>query len=278
MGLRMVVNLLSAGFDVVAWNRSGGPLKAAQNAGARVMASPAQVAAEASAVITMLPDLPEVEAVLDGPDGLLGPGRLQTLLVMGTVSPPALRVLAERLAAHGIAVVDAPVSGGTKGASAGTLSIMVGADEGVYAQVLPYLRAMGSLVRRMGPPGAGSLTKACNQLVVAATVSALAEAILLAERGGLDLHDLIEVLAGGLAASEVLNQKREHFLSGDFRGAGRVTYMVKDLRFVLESASNESVKLPLAETVARMLTSALASGMGDLDVAAVLAALRQMPT
>jgi 2-hydroxy-3-oxopropionate reductase len=155
-----------------------------------------------------------------------------------------------------------------------TISILVGGADGDVAGVLPYLRAMGRIVRHMGPIGAGSLAKACNQLVVAGTLAALAEAVLLGETGGLDRRTLLEVLAGGLAASEVLEQKREHLVSGDFHGSGPVGFLVKDLGFVHDSAAAQHVTLPVTEAAARLYTAAVARGQGDLDNSVVLDVLR----
>lgn len=276
MGLPMAVNLARAGFDVVAWNRSGAPTQAAIYAGCRTADSPAEVAAAARAVITMLPDLPQVTAVLDGPDGLLAsPGRaMDTLVVMGTVSPVQVRSLAEHLAARGVTLLDAPVSGGVPGAEQGILSIMAGGDPSTYDRVRPYLEAMGATVRRMGDVGAGSLTKACNQLVVAGTLVALAEAVLLGESGGLDAGVLMDVFEGDLARSEVLAYKRRHLTESDFTPSGPARYLLKDLRFVRDSAHRERVSLPLADAVTRLYTAVDAQGLGDMDITVVLELLR----
>jgi 2-hydroxy-3-oxopropionate reductase len=276
MGLPMAVNLARHGFEVLAWNRGPGPRQGAVAAGIRVAADLATVGASARTVITMVPDLPQVRAVLDGPGSLLGPGSvLDTLVVMGTVAPTAVRELADTLAGRGVAVVDAPVSGGEAGARAGTLSIMFGGAPDVYARLLPCLGAMGRAVRRLGPVGSGSLAKACNQLVVAATVGALAEAVLLGERGGIDTGALLDVLAGGLARSEVLAQKRPHLESGDFHGSGPAGYLIKDLGFALASARDEAVVLPVTEAVARLYQDVGAHGLADLDNSVVLEVLRR---
>ncbi|MET9968061.1 NAD(P)-dependent oxidoreductase [Streptomyces sp. NPDC006356] len=280
MGLPMATNLAEAGFDVVAWNRSRPALETADAAGCRTAADPAEVAAAASVVITMLPDLPQVEALLHAEDGLLAPPEraMYTLVVMGTVSPVRVRALADELTARRVTVVDAPVSGGVTGAVQGTLSIMVGADPAAYDTVVPYLTAMGGTVRRMGGVGAGSLTKACNQLVVAGTLVSLAEAVLLAERGGLDTEAVLEVLAGGLARSEVLAQKHHHLATSDFAPSGPARYLLKDLGFVQDSATDERVSLPLADTVTRLYAAVETQGQGDYDNSVVLELLRTAPT
>ncbi|MFI8073451.1 NAD(P)-dependent oxidoreductase [Streptomyces sp. NPDC086033] len=282
MGLPMAANLAKAGFDVLVWARGRVPLDAAVAAGCRAAGQPADVAAGARTVITMLPDLPQVRDVSAGPDGLLAglgtaaPGEaMDTLVVMGTVSPVAVRALARELRSSGVTVVDAPVSGGVTGAQDATLSIMAGGTPYAVDRVRPYLTAMGSTVRRMGDIGAGSLAKACNQLVVAGTLVALAEAVVLGEHGGLDPAALLEVLAGGLASSEVLAQKRRHLADSDFTPSGPARYLHKDLGFVLDSAAHAHVELPLSTSVARLYAAIDDRGLGDLDNSVVLRLLRE---
>jgi 2-hydroxy-3-oxopropionate reductase len=272
MGLPMAANLAKAGFDVLAWNRSRPALDAAEAAGCRVAGNPAEVGAAAPVVLTMLPDLPQVTEVMVE---LLSAGPvMDTLIVMGTVSPVRVRELAEELRPRGVTVVDAPVSGGVTGARDAALSIMAGGPADTVERVRPYLAAMGSTVRRMGDIGAGSLAKACNQLVVAGTLVALAEAVVLGERGGLEPAALLEVLAGGLASSEVLAQKHRHLAEGDFTPTGPARYLHKDLGFVLDSADHERLDLPLSSTVARLYAAVEAEGLGDLDNSVVLKLLR----
>ena len=282
MGLPMAANLAKAGFDVLVWNRGRTPLDAAVAAGCRAAGRPADVAAGARTVITMLPDLPQVRNVSAGPDGLLAgldtaaPAEaMDTLVVMGTVSPVAVRALAQELRSFGVTVVDAPVSGGVAGARDATLSIMAGGTPYAVEIVRPYLSAMGSTVRRMGDTGAGSLAKACNQLVVAGTLVALAEAVVLGEHGGLDPAALLEVLSGGLASSEVLAQKRRHLADSDFTPSGPARYLHKDLGFVLDSAADAHVELPLSTSVARLYAAIDDRGLGDLDNSVVLRLLRE---
>jgi 2-hydroxy-3-oxopropionate reductase len=152
---------------------------------------------------------------------------------------------------------------------------MVGSDDRSFGRLRPYFEAMGRTVRHMGPVGAGSLTKACNQLVVAGTLAALAEAVVLGERGGLDPEALLDVLGGGLAASEVLSQKRAHLIGGDFHGSGPAGYLVKDLGFVLDSAAESGADLPVTAAVARLYQSVVTDGLGHLDNSVVLDVLRR---
>ena len=277
MGLPMAANLAKAGFDVLAWNRGRPPLDTAAAAGCRIAGHLAEVGADASVVLTMLPDLPQVTEVLYGPGGLLAEsGRgIDTLVVMGTVSPVAVKELAQKLHRQGITVVDAPVSGGVTGARDGTLSIMAGGPAGTVRELRPCFEAMGSTVRRMGDTGAGSLAKACNQLVVAGTLVALAEAVLLGERGGIEPAALLEVLAGGLASSEVLKQKQRPLSEGNFSPSGPARYLHKDLGFVQASATDARITLPLSTTVAGLYEAVEAQGLGDLDNSVVLELLRR---
>ena len=195
------------------------------------------------------------------------------LVVHGTVSSVGVAALAARLATDGIEVVDAPLSGGVAGAESGTLSVMVGGSDDAVARVWPVLSLVGSTVRHLGPSGAGETAKACNQVVVAATVTALSEALVLADAAGIDRTQLLELLGGGLADSEVLRQKRDRWLTGDFTGGGSTANQVKDLRFVAETASARGLALPLAATLLGVFEQAVADGDGDLDHSAVELAL-----
>ena len=277
MGRPMARSLLRAGFPMVVWNRGAGPAAQLAAAGAHPAASPAELARAARVVLTMLPDLPEVEQVLAGEDGLLHglrPGAV--LVVMGTVSPAGVAELGARLQPAGVAVVDAPVSGGEAGAEQATLSIMAGGRPEDVARVRPLLEAMGGTVEHFGPLGAGQLAKACNQVVVAATITALAEASLLARAGGLDPRQLFAVLAGGLAGSRVLELKGEKLLGHDFRPGGAAAFQHKDLGFALAAARAEGVALPLTALVDQLFGAARWSGFGDDDHTVVLRVLERL--
>jgi 3-hydroxyisobutyrate dehydrogenase-like beta-hydroxyacid dehydrogenase len=279
MGAPMAHRLAAVHSGLVVWNRTfakTGPLVAA---GARAATSPAEAASDI--VLTVLPDLAQVESLLPGPAGLLAGWAARgiehpILVVHGTVSPVAVAALAGRLfEEHGVRVLDAPVSGGIIGADQGTLSIMVGGDDASVRVVEPWLNAMGSTVRHMGPSGSGALAKACNQVIVAATVTAVSEAMLLASRGGLDLAVLLELLRGGLANSEVLRQKGERWITGDFTGGGSGQNQLKDLGFILEAASTEGVDLPLSTAVAGLFDRMVSRGDGPLDHTGIVRTLEQ---
>lgn len=274
MGLPMAVNLVGAGFDVLAWNRGAAARERAAQAGIPLASSPHDVAAACETVFTMLPDLPQVREVLAGTDGLLAADRLGTLVVMGTVSPIDVAELAEELAGRGVTVLDAPVSGGEKGAIEASLAIMVGGEAEAFARLRPAFESMGRLVLHLGPTGSGSIAKACNQLVVAATLGGLCEAVLLAERSGLDSAAVLDLLSHGLAASEVLEQKRGQLISGDFTGRGPAAYLLKDLRFALATAHTHGAALPITTLVGDLYQDLVARGLGDRDNSALLAVLR----
>jgi 2-hydroxy-3-oxopropionate reductase len=270
MGLPMARNLVAAGVRVGLTGRT--PAKAAElvEAGAVWQGSPRALAADSDVIVLMLPDLPEVEAVLDGPDGILAaPVRDLVLVVSSTSSPDGVRALHRRLAEEtggAVRVVDAPVSGGTDGATAGTLSIMVGGAEPDVARVLPLLQACGRPVH-LGPLGAGQVAKACNQMIVAATILALGEAAVLADRSGLNLPVLFDLLAGGYAGSRILSTRGERIVAEDYRPSGAAKYMVKDLDFATAIAAATNSHPVLLPAVKAAFDELVARGLGECDIA-----------
>ncbi|TDF85775.1 NAD(P)-dependent oxidoreductase, partial [Arthrobacter terricola] len=234
MGFPMAANLLKAGWDVTAWNRSAGAAAELEQLGGKRAESVAALR-DQPVIVFMLPDLSFIE---ESASGLLdewrslAPAPGTAVVVMSSVSPTGVQEFARTVhsASGGNAVVvDAPVSGGTQGAQDGTLAIMAGASEEVFGRLLPLFEAMGTTVRRMGALGAGSLAKACNQLIVGTTTAALAEAAELAERSGMDAAALFEVLAGGLAASRVLEFVGPRLAAKDYAPTGPAKFMHKDL-------------------------------------------------
>ncbi|MDQ0802138.1 NAD(P)-dependent oxidoreductase [Arthrobacter sp. SLBN-112] len=276
MGAPIARNILAAGVPLALWNRT--PDKARAIAGGSVAASPAGTARDI--VLTVLPDLPQVEALLKGDDGLLAgwqrAGTEQPILVIhGTVSPVAVAAFGEEcLRNWGVTVVDAPLSGGTIGAEEGRLSIMAGGPRDAFERCAPLFGLYGAKVAWFGETGAGSTVKACNQIVVAATVTALAEAMALADASGLDLADVQSVLAGGLANSEVLAQKGQRFIDQDFDGGGSAKNQLKDLNFIAEAAANSGLKLPLAGCLHSVFEEMIAAGDGDLDHTGIYRTIR----
>ncbi|ROQ60517.1 2-hydroxy-3-oxopropionate reductase [Rathayibacter sp. PhB152] len=283
MGAPMARNLLAGGALTV-WNRTASRAVPFAELGAVVAPTPA--AAAGDVVLTVLPDLVQVEWLLEGEDGLLAGWRAAgiaapVLVVHGTVSPIAVAALARRLAAeHGVQVVDAPLSGGTVGARDATLSIMVGGADEPVARVLPVFERLGRTVRHLGPSGAGATAKLCNQIVVAGTVAVVSEALLLARSAGLDPATVVELLQGGLARTEVLEQKSRKWLDEDFAEGGSARNQLKDLCFIAESAAAEGVVLPTTAAVTALFERMIAEGDGDLDHTGVhrtLAGLARRP-
>jgi 2-hydroxy-3-oxopropionate reductase len=270
MGAPMAANLLrrpstSVRISARSRDRHAGLI----DAGALWYDTPASLAGGCDVVLLMLPDLPEVEAVLSGPDGVLAAEPDDLLLIISsTSSPTGVRDLASRLAEQtrgAVRVVDAPVSGGVDGAVAGTLSIMVGGSDADAAAALPVLAACGTPVH-LGPLGAGQVAKACNQLIVAATVVALGEAAVLADRSGLDLASLFDLLAGGYAGSRILATRGERIVTQDYTPSGVARYMIKDLGFatvVAEATETHPVLLPALKNAFEELAQ---RGLGDYDI------------
>ena len=268
MGAPMVLRLLKGPGPVFITGRSARP--ALVEAGATWTQTPRELAARAGAVLSMLPDLPQLEQALDGPDGLLaGLGDGELLLLIGsTSSAPEVRALAGRLAAETqgrVRVVDCPVSGGVDGAEAGELSIMLGGGTEDAARAATLLAPCGRPVH-LGPLGAGEVAKACNQLVVAATITALGEATVLADRSGLDLDALWALLGGGYAGSNLLESRRDKLVRGDDSPSGIARYMVKDLGFVADIAEATGTSPALLPALRGFFDEIVERGYGERDI------------
>lgn len=270
MGRPMAGHLLRAHDGVAITSRHPARDADLVDAGAEWYDSPRALAAEVDLVLLMLPDLPEVEQVLSGDAGILAAQPTDLLLVVSsTSSPTGMRDLAVRLDrdTHGsVRVVDAPVSGGVEGAAAGGLSIMVGGAGDDAALACDVLRACGTPVH-LGPLGAGQVAKACNQLVVAATVLALGEAAVLAERSGLDVAALFELLQGGYADSRILRTKGALMVAQDYDPRARACYVAKDVRFAADVAAATHTGAVLTPAVLAAFDELVESGLGDLDMA-----------
>jgi 2-hydroxy-3-oxopropionate reductase len=240
-----------------------------ERAGAVWAATARELAMSARAVLVMLPDLPELASVLDGPDGLLAGADDLLIMIGSTSSATGVRDLAERVSAQTngrVRIVDSPVSGGVDGATAGTLSIMLGGDAADTARAAHLLEPCGTPVR-LGPLGAGEVAKACNQLVVAATILALGEASVLAERSGIDLAVLWDLLGGGYAGSTLLASRKEKLVTGDDEPSGAAKYMVKDLRFATDVAEATGTSAVILPAVRAAFDELVAAGLGDRDIA-----------
>jgi 2-hydroxy-3-oxopropionate reductase len=277
MGGPMAANLVRAGFDVVGHNRSSEPVRRLVERGGRGADSVAAAVSDAEVVVTMLPDSPDVEAVALADDGIYARARPGTLhLDMSTIRPDVARRLAAAGAGRGLRVLDAPVSGGEQGAVDATLSIMVGGEPDDVAAARPVLDALGGTVAHVGPAGAGQTVKAANQLIVAGTLELVAEAIVFLEASGVDTGAAVQVLAGGLAGSAVLDRKAPAMLRRDFTPGFRVELHHKDMGIVTAAARQADVVIPLGAAVAQLLASLKAQGDGGLDHSALLKLVEQL--
>ncbi|MEU4654849.1 2-hydroxy-3-oxopropionate reductase [Streptomyces sp. NPDC023723] len=271
MGSPMAVNLSEAGHTVYGWNRSEGRTVALVEAGGRRAASIAEAVRAADTVITMLPDAPQVEEVAYGTDGVLAHARPGTLLIdMSTIAPRSSVRLAQAAAERGVRVLDAPVAGGETGAVEGTLSIMVGGEAADVEAAGPVFEALGKTVTHCGPHGLGQTVKAANQLVLAVTLQACAEAVVFLEKAGVDLEAAFDVLDGGLAGSRVLTRKRANFLHRDYRPSFTLGLHHKDMGIVTDTARELGAAIPLGSIAAQLMASAVARGDGSLDHSALL--------
>ena len=277
MGKPMAHNLLKAGFPVIIHSRHQEVTDELIAAGASSGARPRDIAASCDVLITMLPDSPQVEEVLVGPDGVVEGAHAGLIVIdMSTISPIVTRTLSARLAAHGITMLDAPVSGGDKGAVAGTLSIMVGGEEEMFKRCMPIFQALGKTIVHVGESGAGQVVKACNQIVVALIIEAVSEALVLGSKAGVDPAKILEVLNGGLAANRVIELRGASMLAHDFAPGGRIKTHHKDLGIILELGRMYGVSLPVTAQVDQMFASLVTRGRGDLDHTALLTYLEDL--
>jgi 2-hydroxy-3-oxopropionate reductase len=277
MGRPMARNLLKAGYALTVHDVTRAAVDELVAEGATAGTSPRQVAETTDVLITMLPDSPQVREVYLGPDGAfeaLRPGWLA--IDMSSIAPSTARELAERAAAAGADAIDAPVSGGDKGAIAGTLSIMVGGTEAAFGRALPILQAMGKTIVHVGPAGAGQVVKVCNQVVVAVVIEAVSEALVLGAKAGVDPARIVDVLQGGLAATKVLEMRRENMLSGSFDPGFRIRLHRKDLKNAMELAAETEVALPAAALVEQLMRAMAASGRADYDHSGLITILEDM--
>jgi 2-hydroxy-3-oxopropionate reductase len=277
MGRPMARNLLKAGHTLVVHSRSRGPVEEIVKAGATAAASPRDVAAQCDVLITMLPNSPEAEQVALGPGGIIEGARRGLIFAdMSTISPIVSRKIGAALEPKGVAMLDAPVSGGEKGAIDGTLSIMVGGDKAVFERVLPIFQAMGKTITLLGPLGLGGFTKLANQIIVAVNLTGLAEALTLGKKAGLDRELLLTALAGGLAGSKCLDQKRSNYVSNTYNPGFKIDLHYKDLGLIMESARALGVPLPATAVVQELFSALRVKGRGGLDHSGVITLLEDL--
>jgi 2-hydroxy-3-oxopropionate reductase len=272
MGKPMAKHLIKAGFSLAVYNRSRGAMDELVAAGAKAATSPADVARHATVVITMLPDTPDVERVLAGPDGVLTAIQKGALVIdMSSISPVATERLAERVAEKGASMLDAPVSGGEIGAINATLSIMVGGQPTDFERARPIFDAMGNKDRvvHIGRSGAGQVCKVCNQIAIGGALAGVSEALALAKKSGVDASRVRAALLGGFAASRVLEVHGERMLTANYQPGFRTRLYQKDLRLANEAAAAAGVAVPGTAIVTQLVNALVAKGGGDLDYAAI---------
>ena len=277
MGQPMAMNLLAAGHQLTVHNRTRDRELPLIEAGATAAATPAAAAANADIIITCVSDTPDVEAVILGADGVITAAQPGSLVIdMSTISPTATRTIATQLAERHIAMLDAPVSGGSEGAQNGTLSIMVGGDADQFDRAMPMLQAMGKTITHIGPIGAGQTTKAINQIVVAGTFWAVAEGLSLGLKAELDMEKVVQAVGGGAAGSWAFTNRSGNMLNNTYPLGFRLRLHRKDLLIALQAARELGLPLPMAAYVEQIESGLIAQGFGDEDMSALARSLREM--
>jgi 2-hydroxy-3-oxopropionate reductase len=271
MGAPMAANLVTAGYDVIGYNRSAAAIDKLVAAGGRAGRSVAETTAGSDVVITMLPDSPDVEDIVLGADGVLAHAHDGLLYIdCSTVQPETSRVVAVAARKRNVRPLDAPVSGGERGAIEATLSIMVGGRSHDFEAARAILDVVGKTVVHVGDDGAGQTVKAANQMIVAGVIAVVSEAIIMLEAGGVPTDTALAVLQGGLAGNTVMNVKGESMLARQFQPGFRIDLHHKDLGIALAIARETGVAVPVTAIVSQMLAAARASGLGSLDHSALL--------
>ncbi len=279
MGKPMAKNLLAKGFSLVVHSRSRGPVDELAQAGAEAVNTPADVAKKADIILTMVPDSPDVEAVLEGPNGVFSALKRGSLLIdTSTIAPAVARRLAARAKELGADMIDAPVSGGEIGAINASLSIMVGGEAAAVERARPVLEAMGNPERviHIGPSGSGQLCKVCNQMVIGGTLAAVSEAFALARKAGVDGSKVRAALLGGFASSRVLEVHGERILKSNYVPGFRTRLFSKDLRIAADTLTEYETPAPVAANVQQLVTTLMASGRGDDDYSSLATVLFEL--
>jgi 2-hydroxy-3-oxopropionate reductase len=270
MGRPMAENLREADYELVVYNRTEEKADDFVEGGGEKASSPREVAEKSDVVITMLPDSPQVEELVLGEDGVAaGMSEGKLYIDMSSIAPATSRQVHEVLEEQGVEAVDAPVSGGQPAAESGELAIMVGGSDDAVQRARPILEVMGKAVTHIGPPGAGQVAKAANQVVVALTIQAVAEALTLVRKSGVDAAKVREALLGGLAQSKILEMHGERMLEHEFDPGFKLSLHRKDLSIALQAAREEGVPLLATAQAAELMNALLASGHGDEDHAVI---------
>ena len=277
MGAPMAMNILDAGYDVIVHNRHRDKEIPIFEKGATRAASPAEAAKTADIVIVCVSDTPDVEEIVLGENGIIrGAGKGTLVVDMSTISPSATRRMAAALAKKGIRMIDAPVSGGSEGARNGTLAIMIGGEPEDVEAARPVLSTMGKAITHVGPIGSGQVTKAINQVIIAATYLGVAEGMTLGLKAGLDMNRVVTAIAGGAAGSWVLDNRSAFMIKNDYPLGFRVRLHAKDLKIALETARELGAALPVSALVDQIESGLIGRGYGDEDVSAMARTLREM--
>ena len=277
MGRPMARNLMNAGYELTVYDIVGEAVEELATEGARPASSSSEVAANTDKIITMLPDSADSERAILGPGGVLEGAKAGSVVIdMSSIAPSMSQKIFAACAEKGVEMLDAPVSGGEPGAIAGTLAIMVGGKQEVFDQCSDMLRVMGGNVVLTGDVGAGNITKLANQIIVAANIEALSEALVLAQKAGVDPERVFNAIRSGLAGSNVMDAKAPMMLERNFRAGFRIRLHQKDLRNVLQTAQELNVPLPVTALVQQMLGSLVNDGEQDLDHSAILHFLENM--
>ena len=273
MGLPMAKNLMRAGFSLVVHNRSRKPVDELVSLGAEGATSGREVSQRSDVVITMLPDSPDVREVTLGKGGVIEGVRAgMTVIDMSTISPKVSAEIAEALAARGVEMLDAPVSGGQNGAIEGTLSIMVGGKKEVFEKCMPLFKAMGRVIVHVGGHGAGETVKLCNQVICALNIVSMCEGIALCKRTGVDVEKMVEVISGGLGASNIISNLAPKILKGDMEPGFKLRLQQKDIRLALQLAEELKLPLPASGLTHQIFRIAEAKGLGDKGTQALIKA------
>lgn len=277
MGKSIARNIHKAGFPLVVHNRSRAAVNELVAEGATAAFSPAEVARQVDVIFTNLPDSPDIEQVVLGPDGILQGAHPGLIYVdNSTIKPATAREVARRLAEAGVAALDAPVSGGDIGARNGTLAIMVGGPAEALEKVRPIFEAMGKTITHVGDAGSGQVAKAANQIMVAAQMVAMGELLILAQKAGADPVKVISAIKGGAAQCWTLDVKPPRLFAGNRQPGFKARMQAKDLNIVLETAREYGISLPSTAVNAQLFNAMSTLGMGDLDNSAVIAILEQL--
>jgi 2-hydroxy-3-oxopropionate reductase len=277
MGKSIARNILKAGFPLVVHNRSRAAVDELSVEGATPAFTPAEVAAQVDVIFTNLPDTPDVELVALGKDGIIA-GAHEGLVFVdnSTIKPAAARRIASKLAEKGVISLDAPVSGGDIGARDGTLTIMVGGDAAALEKVMPVFQAIGKTITHVGEAGAGQVTKACNQIMVAAQMVAMGELLIFSRKAGVDPQKVVDAIKAGAAQCWTLDVKPPRLFKGNRQPGFKAYMMEKDLGIVLETAREYGVPLPGTAENTQLFNAMLQMGMAELDNSAVVGVIEKL--